>query len=94
MEKKSPPVPVRIAFVVIALGALAYFGYTSLNASSNGQITASGSIEAAIVNVAPELAGKVSTVDVEEGQLVKATDPLLQFDATLLSAAGRCGCQS
>ena len=86
MEKESLPVPVRIALVVIVLGALAYLGYTSLNDSTNGQITASGSIEATIVNVSPELAGKILSVDVEDGQIVKTHDPLLHLDSTLLTA--------
>ncbi len=79
------PRPV-IAVVAIAVIALLVWGLVNLNSDGNGELTASGSIEATIVNVAPELSGKVLTVDVEEGQLIKTDDPLLQIDPTLLVA--------
>ncbi|WP_345323864.1 biotin/lipoyl-binding protein [Candidatus Villigracilis proximus] len=80
------PMPVRIVLAVILIGALAYVGYRTLNDSTNGDLTASGSIEATIVNVSPELAGKVSAVDVEEGSLVAMNDSLLHLDPSLLTA--------
>ncbi|MBK8822436.1 MAG: efflux RND transporter periplasmic adaptor subunit [Anaerolineales bacterium] len=80
------PMPVRIVLAVILIGALAYVGYRTLNDSGNGDLTASGSIEATIVNVSPELAGKVSAVDVEEGSLVATNDSLLHLDPSLLTA--------
>jgi len=86
MEHKLPPLPIRIAVIVIALGALAYLGYQTLTDSSNGQITASGSIEATIVNVSPETAGKISAVLAQEGQRVSAGDPLVTLDPSLLEA--------
>jgi len=86
MNSKFPPMPVRIALAVIAIGALIYVAFLTINNSGSTDLTASGSIEATIVNVAPELSGKVLTVDVEEGQLIKTDDPLLQIDPTLLVA--------
>jgi hypothetical protein len=59
MERNFPPLPVRILVVLIVLGTLGYFGYQRLNASENVQLDASGSIESVMVNVSPELAGKV-----------------------------------
>jgi len=47
-------------------------------------LTASGSIEATMVNVSPEMAGKVKEALVEEGQAVKMGDPLLILDDSLL----------
>ncbi len=79
------PRPV-IAIVVIAVIAALYFGLANLNTDGNGELTASGSIEATIVNISPELAGKVIGVDVEEGALVNADDPLLHLDPSLLTA--------
>jgi HlyD family secretion protein len=79
------PKPV-IAIVVLAIIAALYFGLTRLNSDGNGELTASGSIESTIVNVSPELAGKVSEVGVEEGQMVQTNDPLLHLDPTLLTA--------
>ena len=79
------PRPV-IAIVGIAIIALLVWGLINLNSDGNGDLTASGSIEATIVNVSPELAGKVLAVDVEEGTQVKTNDPLLHLDPSLLTA--------
>jgi HlyD family secretion protein len=79
------PRPV-IAIVGLAVIALLVWGLVNLNSDGNGELTASGSIEATIVNVSPELAGKVLDVDVDEGQLVKTNDPLLHLDPSLLTA--------
>jgi len=86
MQHKLPPLPVRIAVAVIVLGTLGYFGFRSISNDRNGTLTASGSIEAVIVNVAPEMAGKVSEVLADEGQTVQTDDPLLRLDPSLLSA--------
>ncbi len=86
MQYKLPPLPVRIAIAVVVLGTLAYFGLRSLNQDANGVLTASGSIEGTIVNVAPEMSGKVSEVLVDEGQAVTKDQALLSLDPSLLAA--------
>ncbi|HET7142433.1 MAG TPA: HlyD family efflux transporter periplasmic adaptor subunit, partial [Anaerolineales bacterium] len=79
------PQPV-IAIIVLAVIAALYFGLSNLNSSGNGELTASGSIEATIVNISSELAGKILEVDVEEGMLVHMDDAILHLDPSLLSA--------
>jgi HlyD family secretion protein len=86
MKHKLPSIPIRIVVAVIVLGTLAYFGFRSLSNEQNGTLSASGTIEAVIVNVAPEMAGKVSEVLVDEGQPVSANEPLLLLDPSLLTA--------
>jgi len=86
MKEKFPPLPVRILVAVIVIGTLAYFGIKNLNPSTDGVLSASGSIEAAIVNVSSEMAGKVTGVLATESQPVKMNDPLLHLDPSLLSA--------
>ncbi|GAB4541505.1 MAG: efflux RND transporter periplasmic adaptor subunit [Anaerolineales bacterium] len=86
MQHKFPPLPVRIAVIAIVLGGLAYLGYQTLTQSSNGHIAASGSIEATIVNVSPEMAGKVKEVLAQDGQTVNVNDALLSLDGSLLAA--------
>lgn len=86
MNHKSIPVPVRIVLALVILGAIGYLAFLTLNTNGNGELTASGSIEAVIVNVSPELAGKITGVDVAEGALVNANDPLLHLDPSLLTA--------
>jgi multidrug resistance efflux pump len=85
MNHKRPPLP---AIIVIGLLVIvsAYFIVTQLLNSKDGQLTASGTIEAVQINLAPELAGKVTEVLVDEGQAVKQGDPLLKLDPSLLTA--------
>jgi multidrug resistance efflux pump len=85
MQHKLPPVPVRILFILVLLIG-GYYAFRSLQPQESNDLTASGTIEATIVNVSPELAGKVKEVLVEEGQLVKMGDPLLALDDSLLAA--------
>jgi HlyD family secretion protein len=85
MQHRRPPVPV-IVLLVLALVIGGYYGIRYLQDGSNGTLKASGSIEATIVNVSPEMAGKVIEVLVEEGGAVKAGDPLLRLDDSLLAA--------
>ncbi|MBI5353503.1 MAG: efflux RND transporter periplasmic adaptor subunit [Chloroflexi bacterium] len=86
MNNKFPPLPVRILAAVIVIGTLAYYGFRYFNPVTASELTASGSIEATIVNVAPEMAGKVMGVLAQESQSVKMNDPLLHMDPSLLSA--------
>lgn len=85
MQNRRPPLPVIIILLaLIAVGA--YYGIRSLNKTNTGQLTASGTIESTVVNVSPELAGKVKEVFAAEGQPVKKGDPLLSLDDSLLTA--------
>jgi HlyD family secretion protein len=85
MQHKLPPIPVRILIVII-IGTLIYFGFRSFNQNESDSITASGSIEATIVNISPEIAGKVVDVTVSEGDEVTKDSALLSLDPNLLTA--------
>ena len=85
MQHKRPPLPVIILIVLIVATGI-YYGIRTLDANGNGQLTASGTIESTVVNVSPEMAGKVKDVHVAEGQSVKTGDPLLVLDDSLLAA--------
>ena len=85
MNHKRPPVP-AIVILVLIISLSAYFFYTQSTEAKNGALTASGFIEATQVNIAPELAGKVTEVLVAEGQSVRTGDPLLRLDPSLLTA--------
>jgi HlyD family secretion protein len=86
MQPKLPPLPVRIVIAIIVLGTLAYFGFRSLAQDGNGELAASGTIEAAVVNVSPEMSGKVMEVHAAEGDAVTKNQPLLNLDPSLLDA--------
>lgn len=86
MQHNLPPLPVRILVVLIVLSAIGYYAFRSLNPDDNGQLKASGTIESVVVNIAPEISGKVTEILVDEGQPVKTGDVLFRIDDTLLQA--------
>jgi len=53
-------------------------------AATTGPLTASGTVETTMVSIAPEVAGKVLSVSVQEGDQVKVGDVLFQLDDTTL----------
>ena len=75
-----------VVIILIIVGVAAYYGYQTYVNNNNGQLTASGTIEAVEVNVSPESSGKVKVVLADEGQIVKMGDPLLNLDDSLLIA--------
>src|ERR1044071_4183453 len=76
----------QIIMIVAFLAAAIYFGFRVYSNRDDGKLRASGTIEAVEVNVSPETAGKVKEALVEEGQAVKAGDPVLRLDESLLDA--------
>ncbi|GAB4498296.1 MAG: efflux RND transporter periplasmic adaptor subunit [Anaerolineales bacterium] len=86
MHNKLPPLPVRIVAALIVIGTLAYLGFRFLAPDDNGDLSASGTIEAAVVNVSPEMSGKVIEVRAGEGDAVTKDQPLLNLDPSLLTA--------
>lgn len=85
MQHKRPPLPV-IVILILAVAIGLYYGISALKSNGDGQLTASGAIEATIVNIAPEMSGKVTEVLAVEGQSVSMNDPLLRLDSSLLAA--------
>ncbi|MEK7276149.1 MAG: efflux RND transporter periplasmic adaptor subunit [Chloroflexota bacterium] len=75
--------PVVLAVVIIGGGLWWFF---SNRASSANGLTASGTIEAVEIVVAPELGGRVTAVTAEEGDRVTAGQTLITLDDTLLKA--------
>jgi HlyD family secretion protein len=85
MQHKRPPLP-AIILIVLVIAAGIYYGVRALNSNENGNLSASGTIESVIVNVSPQMAGKVKEVLFEEGQSVRMGDPLLSLDDAMLAA--------
>jgi HlyD family secretion protein len=75
-----------VVLLIIVIAASIYFIVTQTVEENQGMVTASGFIEATQVDVAPELAGKVTEVLVEEGQSVMKDQTLLRLDPSLLTA--------
>ena len=83
------PNPRRILPVVavVVIGALVWwFVINRPAAADTGALSASGTIEAVSITIAPEIAGRVVEVLVSEGQTVAAGDVLVRFDDTVLTA--------
>jgi len=85
MQHKRPPLP-AIILIVLIIAAGVYYGVRALNSNENGNLSASGTIESVIVNVSPQMAGRVKEALFEEGQPVKMGDPLFSLDESLLAA--------
>jgi HlyD family secretion protein len=74
-----------VLVVVIAIGATAWY-LAAGRPQDSGALTASGTIEATAVTIAPEVAGRVTTVTAAEGDAVGAGATLVTLDDTLLAA--------
>lgn len=85
MNHKRPPIQ-AIVIILVLVAVSAYFIVTQILSDKKGALTASGFIEAVQVNVASEMAGKVTEVLADEGQAISANDPLLKLDPSLLAA--------
>ena len=85
MNNRRPPVP-AIILILLLVSAGIYYGFRALNGNGDGQLNASGTIEAVVVNVSPEMAGKVQDVLISEGQAIQADAPLLHLDDSLLQS--------
>lgn len=84
--KHNIPMPVRVIVGLIILSIGGYYVYTLFQGKTVGPITASGTVEAVEVMISPEMAGKVSSVSVAEGETVHAGEELFSLDGTLLKA--------
>ena len=73
----------KLTIIFVLLLALSTAGCGPAN---NPAIQASGLIEATQVSIAPEQPGRVVEVSVSEGDAVKAGDPLLRLDDSLLQS--------
>ena len=73
-------------FWVRPAGSLATAWNSLVNPASAtpGALTASGTVETTEINVAPEVAGKIMAVDVQEGDTVHVGDALVHFDVSIL----------
>ena len=75
----------RLVSVIFVLMAAACSGL-SINGNNSGDLNSSGRISALQVDIAPEVGGIVSAIEVEEGDTIQAGDVLFRIDDTLLQA--------
>ncbi|MEI7744457.1 MAG: efflux RND transporter periplasmic adaptor subunit [Chloroflexota bacterium] len=73
--------------LLLVVGLVAAGLYLSQpRAAADGALTASGTIEATVVTISPEVSGRVTAVNAAEGDAVTAGAAILTLDATLLTA--------
>jgi HlyD family secretion protein len=72
--------------LLLALVAVAVVYLVDVSASEDGPLTASGTVEAVQISIAPELSGKIAAVHVVEGQAVQAGEELFELEGELLRA--------
>jgi HlyD family secretion protein len=77
--------PIVILLILIAAAA-GWYAFSRSEAQGNGVITASGTVEAVEVIIAPEISGRVADVFVSQGETVAAGQVLIKLDGTLLQA--------
>ncbi|HRQ38208.1 MAG TPA: efflux RND transporter periplasmic adaptor subunit [Chloroflexota bacterium] len=82
--KHRPPLIVRVIVVLVVISVVAYWFVVVRGAEDNGRLTASGTIEATEVVIAPEQGGRVAEVLAATGDNVTAGQPLVRLDTTLL----------
>ncbi len=83
--KHKPPTIVRVIIILVVVVLAGYWFFVVRGAEGNGRLTASGTIEATEVVIAPEQGGRVAEVLVAAGDSVTAGQPLVRLDTTLLA---------
>jgi HlyD family secretion protein len=74
---------------LLVIGAIVYAGwyyYIRPNTIINAQLSASGTVETTEISIVPQQSGKITEVNVNEGDIVKAGQILFRLDNTLLNA--------
>ena len=75
-----------IPVVILILAVAVYFLVTALSSKNDQALVVSGTIEAESSVISPEIGGKITAVNVNEGDSVKSGDILFTLDDTLLQA--------
>jgi HlyD family secretion protein len=81
---KHPATIVRVVLILAIVSAAAYWFLAVRQSDANGRLTASGTIEAQEVIIAPEQGGRVADVSVDVGEDVTAGQALVRLDTSLL----------
>ena len=71
---------------LVGLSTILILLLSACTTAETGKFTASGSFSAIDTSIAPELSGKVSEVNVVEGESVSAGQPLFKIDAEVSQA--------
>ena len=85
--KRRPPIAIIIVLIVALAAAAIYFIYNATRPTvASTVLTASGTVETTGIAISPEMAGKVLSVKVSQGDEVRQGDVLFILDGSLLQA--------
>ena len=83
---RRPPLLIILLLLLVILSGVLIYGLRTMRTTNSEVLKASGTIEATITRLSPELAGIVKEIAVEEGQAVRRGEVLLRLDNALLNA--------
>lgn len=66
--------------IILVIGIVSFIFLVGCNSSNNNNLFVTGTIEATEVNVASEIAGKVESIKIKEGDVVKGNQMLVTFE--------------
>jgi len=75
-----------IILLIAAAGFGVWYFYGRGATASSGALTTSGTVETSQISISPEISGRITEINVSEGQQVKAGDVLFVLDSALLKA--------
>jgi HlyD family secretion protein len=79
-KRRSRSITLLLLAAVLAVGVIGWYSFRGSRTLPEGLIQANGRIESDVVNVSSKLAGRIETLAVREGDMVKAGAPLVQLD--------------
>lgn len=84
-QHKRPPVAVIVVVLLLVAGGLGYWWWSTQQPAQSDALTASGSVEVTEFQIAPAMAGRVETITVAEGDIVKAGAVIATLDKRALA---------
>ena len=84
-SNKKPIIPVIIILAAIAIGVY-YWKQAESNNQLDGFISSNGRIEATELDISSKLAGRIQEIQVNEGDFIKAGQPLAHMQIDVLKA--------
>jgi HlyD family secretion protein len=79
-KRRSTSLVLVLLAAVLGAAVIGWYSFHSSRGLPEGLIQANGRIESDVVNVSSKLAGRIVTLAVREGDVVKAGAPLVQLD--------------
>lgn len=83
-NRKHPPIPVIVVVLLLLIGGGVYWWWSSQNGQAAEPERLTGSVEAREYQIAPALAGRITALEVAEGDQVTKGQELVRLDQAAL----------